>query len=84
MHWLSLIVVLLVAATGSTYAAYGSFSPCRWLAVDTAEHTALPENIAAARARADMALRGNLNPGQVDCLRGWWRVRYAEAKAGGL
>jgi hypothetical protein len=24
------------------------------------------------------------NPGQVDCLRGWWRVRYAEAKAGGL
>jgi hypothetical protein len=84
MRWLLLIGVCLVAATGATYADYGSLSPCRWLAVDTDEHTGLPENIATAAARADMALRGNLNPGQVDCLRGWWRVRYAEAKAGGL
>ncbi len=79
MRWLLLIVVLLVAASGATYANYGGLSPCRWLAVDTAEHTGLPENIAAARARADMALHGDLDPDAVDCLRGWWRVRYAKA-----
>lgn len=46
MRWLIFIVVLLIAATGATYAGYGSLSPCRWLAVDTAEHTGLPESLA--------------------------------------
>ena len=55
MRWLILIALLLVAAGGATYANYGSLSPCRWLVLDTSEHTGLPESLAAARARADMA-----------------------------
>lgn len=80
MRWLILIVLLLATATGATYAGYGSFSPCRWLVVDTVEHTGLPESLAAARARADMALHGDLDPTAADCLRAWWRVRFASAK----
>ena len=80
MRWLLLTMALLVAASGATYADYGSLSPCRWLVIDTAEYTGLPETIAAGRARADMALRGDLDPDAVDCLRGWWRVRYAKAQ----
>lgn len=80
MRWLIFIVVLLIAATGATYAGYGSLSPCRWLVVDTAEHTGLPESLAAARARADMAVHGDLDPTSTDCLRAWWRVRFAGAQ----
>ena len=80
MRWLILVVVLLVAATGSTFAGYGSLSPCRWLVIDTAEHTGLPESLAAARARADMALHGDVDPTTTDCLRAWWRVRFADAR----
>ncbi len=82
MRWLILVVVLLIAATGSTFAGYGSLSPCRWLVIDTAAHTGLPEPMAAARARADMALRGDVDPSTGDCLRAWWRVRFANAKNG--
>lgn len=82
MRWLILSGVLLVAATGATYAGYGSLSPCRWLVVDTAAHTGLPDSVAAARARADMALHGDLDPNGADCLRAWWRVRFASAKNG--
>ncbi len=84
MRWLSLIVVLLVAAAGATFAGYGSLSPCRWLVVDTAEHTGLSESLAAARARAEMALHGDLDPTAADCLRAWWRVRFASAQDGQL
>lgn len=82
MRWLILVVVLLLAATGSTFAGYGSLSPCRWLVIDTAEHTGLPESLAAARARADMALHGDVDPTTTDCLRAWWRVRFAGAQEG--
>ena len=81
MRWLMLIVILLVAASGATYAGYGSLSPCRWLVIDTAEHTGLSESLAAARARADMAVHGDLQPTQLDCLNAWWRVRFASAQA---
>jgi hypothetical protein len=82
MRWLLLIVVLLVAATGATLAGYGSLSPCRWLVIDTAAHTGLPEALASARARADMALHGDIDPTTGDCLRAWWRVRFASAQDG--
>ena len=82
MRWLMLVVLLLIAATGVTYADYGSLNPCRWLVIDTAEHTGLPESLAAARARADMALHGDVDPTTTDCLRAWWRVRFASAQDG--
>ena len=65
MRWILLFLVLLVAALGATFAGYGSLSPCRWLVVDTVAHTGLPESVASARARADMALHGD-----IDRLRG--------------
>jgi len=80
MRWLTLAAVLLIAATGATWAGYGSLSPCRWLVVDTAAHTGLPEGLAAARARADMALHGDVDETTTSCLRAWWRVRFAEAQ----
>ena len=82
MRWIALFVVLLVAASSSTWASYGSLNPCRWLMIDTAEHTGLPEAVAAARARADMALHGDVDPSTGDCLRAWWRVRFASAQNG--
>lgn len=82
MRWLIVVLALIVAATGSTYVGYGSLSPCRWLVVDTAAYTGLPEDLAAARARADMAMHGDLNQSAGTCLRAWWRVRFAEAKDG--
>ncbi len=82
MRWILLIAVLLVAASGATYANYGSLSPCRWLVIDTAEYTGLAEPLAAARARADMALKGDIDPTTTDCVRAWWRVRFASAQEG--
>ncbi len=80
MRWVMPVLFLLVVAGGATYVGYGSLDPCRWLVVDTAEHTGLPEPLAAARARADMALHGNLDPTSTDCLHAWWRVRFASAQ----
>lgn len=82
MRWLIAVLILLSVATGATYAGYGSFSPCRWLVVDTAEYTGLPETLAAVRARAEMALHGDVDPTATDCLRAWWRVRFASAQDG--
>ena len=82
MRGLILVLILLIAATVATYAGYGSLSPCRWLVVDTAEHTGLPETLAAARARAEMALHGDFDPTTTNCLRAWWRVRFVGAQDG--
>ena len=79
---MTLVLISLIAASGATYAGYGSLSPCRWLVVDTVEHTGLPESLAAARARAEMALHGDIDPTTTDCLRAWWRVRFASAEDG--
>jgi hypothetical protein len=84
MRWIVLFLVLMVAASGATFAGYASLSPCRWLVVDTAAHTGLPESVASARARADMALHGDIDPTSVDCLQAWWRVRFASAQDGQL
>jgi hypothetical protein len=78
MRWLILVVVLLIAATGVTFARYGSLSPCRWLVVDTAKHTGLPQTLASARARADMAAHGDRR----DALAA--RLRAFEARNGSL
>lgn len=82
MRWLTLLFALLVAAAGATYLGYGSLDPCRWLVIDTAKHTNLPEPLAAMRARAAMALHGDVAPTSADCLRAWWRVRFDSAEDG--
>lgn len=75
MRWIIMIPVLALFAVGATYTRYHSFDTCRWLVVDTAENYDLSETAAEARARADLLLHGVIDPGPVDCLHAWWRVR---------
>jgi hypothetical protein len=75
MRWLALIPVLLIVAAFGTLHRYGSFDTCRWLVVDTAHTYHLSETAAEARARADLVIRGIIDPDSVDCLYAWWRVR---------
>lgn len=75
MRWLALVVVLLVAAAGSTYLRYQSFSPCDWMAQDLEAQTGLPNLVIQARIKALFLLDGIADPGPVDCLLAWWDVR---------
>ena len=75
MRWLALVVVLLLAAAGSTYFRYQSFSPCDWMAQDLEAQTGLPNLVIQARIKALFLLDGVTDPDPVDCLLAWWDVR---------
>ncbi len=73
--YVSLLLVLLVVATAATFVQYRSLHPCDWLRVDAGRQSQLPEQLLRARLRGLFLLRGVVEPGPVDCLTEWWRVR---------
>ena len=75
MRWLLVISAFLIFAAVGTFVRYGSYDTCDWLVTDTASTYRLSPTAAEARARADLLLRGVVDPDAMDCLHAWWRVR---------
>lgn len=69
------ILVLLLAGIGATYARYESLSPCIWMEKDLAARTGLPGIIVKARIQAAFLLRGIAEPDAYECLTEWWSLR---------
>jgi len=75
MKYIPVLVVLILIAIGATWVRYGSLSPCHWMVTDLAEQMGVPEGVASLKVRADLALRGILDPKPDECLVEWWRIR---------
>ena len=69
----------LVAASIATYARYGSFDPCDWMAQDLSQHSNLPHLVAEAKIRGEFLIRGVTDPNFGQCTTAWWKYRAEEA-----
>jgi len=75
MKYITVLVVLVVAAGAATFVRYESFSPCDWLEHDMVQQSGLPLIAVQAQIRASFLLDGVTEPSAGQCLDKWWQFR---------